>query len=129
MAPQPLQRYQGWVPSPHILYGQQDIETAPLTFNRIGTRWGDVQLSNGWQNTNYGKRMVTPGAYYLVAVTPTIPGQTRLSGGRFADFPARGPAPSQWQSYYDATAGMQPDSPGGPGQMMGPLNLGFERGA
>jgi hypothetical protein len=113
--------YQGKVPNPHILRGQEDIETGPLTFNRIGTRWGDVQLKNGWGWTNFGRRMTGPAAGYLVAVVPTIPGQTRLIGKHSGDFPARGPAPSQWQQYVDSTTGMMPSYPGGPGQSLGAI--------
>lgn len=119
--PQAIGRYFGKRPNPHILYGQDDIETAPTTFNRIGTRWGDVQLSNGWQNTDYGRRTGYAAKGYLIAVLPSLPGQTRLSGSNPADFPARGPAPSQWQFHVNSSAGSQPSYPGGPGYIMGQM--------
>ena len=119
--PQPIGVYQGRVPNPHIAYGQEDLINAPTTFARIGTRWGDVQLSNGWQNTNYGNRMGYRAAGYLIAVNPSIPGQQRLSGSRPGDFPMKGPAPSQWDYHVMSSAGSQPNYPGGPGYIMGQL--------
>jgi len=115
--------YIGRTPNPHIAYGQDDMMNAPTTFNRIGTRWGDVQLRNGWQTTNYGRRMTGPEAHQMVAITPRIPGQDRISGTHPADFPVRGPAPSQWDFHVANSAGSQPSYPGGPGYMMG--NPGF----
>lgn len=118
---QPVSVYAGTQPNPHVAYGQADMTNAPVTFNRIGTRWGDVQLSNGWQCTNYGHRLTYNAAGYLIAVSQQQPGQTRLIGQRFADFPARGPSPSQWAFHVATGPGMQPDSPGGPGQAAGPI--------
>lgn len=114
--------YRGRVPNPHILYGQNDIETAPVTFNRYGTRWGDVQLKNGWWDTDWGRRNTAKGAHFMAAITPTIPGQTRLSGTQPANFPMRGPAPSQWDYHVNSTVGSQPNYPGGPGYIMGTPN-------
>lgn len=119
---QQLGVYAGRVPNPHVYYGQDDMENAPTTFNRIGTRWGDVQLSNGWQYTNYGDRMGYRAEGYLIAVMPNTPGLTRLTGSNPADFPARGPAPSQWDYHVMSTAGAQPNYPGGPGYVMGKVN-------
>ena len=117
---QPVGVYQGRYPNPHVLRGQEDMENAPVTFNRIGTRWGDVQLKNGWWQTNWGRRIRYAGAGFLVTVTPTIPGQTRLSGGpTTTPYVMRGPAPSQWDQMVQAGPGMQPQFPGGPGQMQG----------
>lgn len=117
----PMAVYAGKRPNPHILYGQDDIETGPVTFNRIGTRWRDVQLSNGWQNTNYGKRMTVVPAQYHWESYPIVPGQTRLSGTTNQNFPQLGPAPSQWQNYYQSQAGNQPNYPGGPGSFLGTI--------
>lgn len=125
---QPIAAYPGKVPNPHIAYGQDDMVNAPVTFNRIGTRWGDVQLNNGWQNTNYGKRLTYNAAGYLFAVSQHVPGYSRLIGRNPADFPARGPAPSQWAFHVATGPGMQPDTPGGPGQAAGPI-LNIIRGA
>lgn len=118
---QPIGLYQGRAVNPHVLRGQIDLENAPTTFARYATRWADVQLSNGWQNTDYGKRTGYRGAAYYIATLPTIPGQSRLSGGNPADFPLRGPAPSQWDYHVASTAGSQPNYPGGPGYVMGSL--------
>lgn len=118
---QPLEPFRGRAVNPHILYGQQDMQNQPTTFNRIGTRWGDVQLSNGWQNTNYGNRMGYRTAGYLIATLPVSPGQTRLAGSNPADFPAKGGAPSQWDYHVMSSAGAQPSYPGGPGYAMGPI--------
>lgn len=125
---QPMAVYQGHVPNPHVYRGQEDMTNAPVTFSRIATRWGDFQLNNGWQNTNYGGRLPYREAGYLIATFPAQPGQTRLIGQRFADFPAKGPSPSQWAYHVATGPGMQPDSPGGPGQAAGPI-LNIIRGA
>jgi hypothetical protein len=124
----PMRAYTGMVPNPHIVHGQGEIDTSPITFARYATRWADVQLSNGWQNTNYGRRMtLTPMAYLMNAV-PTIPGQTRLSGQATPSaFPIKGMAPSQWDFHVQNSAGQQPDNPGGPGQTLGPVG-GFYGG-
>lgn len=116
---QPIGVYIGRSPNPHVHYGEDDMMNAPTTFAHYATRWGDVQLRNGWSTTNYGRRMNRPEAHQLIAVSPTIPGQTRLIGSNPADFPARGPAPSQWDYHVASTAGSQPNYPGGPGYMMG----------
>src|SRR5882724_9816355 len=47
---EPMTPYTGRAPNPHIAYGQADLTNAPTTFNRFGTRWGDVQLKNGLAN-------------------------------------------------------------------------------
>jgi hypothetical protein len=117
----PMAVYIGRTPNPHVLYGEDDMMNAPTTFARIATRWGDVQLSNGWDRTNYGNRTPYKGMGYLNVVQPNVPGQTRQFGQSTADFPMRGSAPSQWDQYVAMTAGAQPDYPGGPGQAMGTI--------
>ncbi len=117
--PQEIGVYRGEIPNPHIRYGQIDLVNAPTTFANIATRWGDVQLCNGWWLTNWGRRQRGPEAGYLVAAYPSIPGQDRISGTHPADFPMRGPAPSQWDFHVASTAGAQPSYPGGPGYVMG----------
>lgn len=119
---QPMSVYQGKVPNPHILYGQFDMETAPTTFARIATRWGDLQLSNGVGSTNFGRRFTYSNVGYLANVMPTIPGQSRLSGTTPNSYPARGTAPSQWQFHVDNGPGSQPNYPGGPGYVMGQIS-------
>lgn len=116
---QPLGVYEGRKPNPHVLYGQIDMENAPTTFARIATRWGDLQLSNGLDRTNFGRRFTYSNVGYLANVMPTVPGQDRLSGIHPANYPMRGPAPSQWDTHVANTAGSQPNYPGGPGQVMG----------
>lgn len=121
LAGRPMAVYIGKVPNPSIYYGQDDIETGPVTFNRIGTRWGDMQLSNGWQGTNYGARMTAVPAQYHWESYPIIPGQTRLSGTTAQSFPQLGPAPSQWQNYVQNGPGNQPNYPGAPGAILGQI--------
>lgn len=121
--------YLGRIPNPHVLYGQEDIETGPVTFARYATRWGDVQLDNGWNHTNMGRRMLQPAASWFAMAQPTIPGQTRLIGQNPSDFIPASNAPSQWQFHYDSSAGMQPNTPGGPGQVAGRTLVNMPRGA
>lgn len=111
----------GTTPNPHVLYGQADMENRRVELPRIGTRWGDMQLSNGWDRTNYGHRMTMAAASYRFATSPSIPGQTRLSGTQKNNYPIRGLAPSQWDNYVAMGPGSQPNYPGGPGQLAGNL--------
>jgi hypothetical protein len=100
----------------------RDIDNTPIIFNRFGTRWGDIQLKNGLANgVASGKIWGYRGEGWYDLITPTIPGQTRQYGKNFADFVPKGPAPSQWQNFYNQTAGSQPMYPGGPGQIASPL--------
>jgi len=126
----PVGIYPGLLPNPHILYGQEDLVNAPVTFARYNMARGvhDVQLSNGWQRTNYGNRTVYASSGYLNEVMPEIPGQSRLSGVNTSDFVMRGPAPAQWQAIVDNVQS-QPSNPGGPGQLMGPIAKGSGLGA
>jgi hypothetical protein len=97
----------------------RDIDSSPITFNRFGTRWGDVQLKNGLANgVASGKIYGYRGEGWYDVVVPTIPGQTRVFGRRPAGFVPRGGAPSQWQNAYNATAGSQPQYPAGPGSVL-----------
>jgi len=120
----PIGIYAGTVPNPHILYGQQDIDTGPVTFARYNMARGvhDVQLSNGWQFTGYGLICNYRNEGYLAEVVPVIPGQSRLYGqfGPSAGFAPRGNAPAQWQAAVDQVQ-QQPANPGGPGQYMGTI--------
>ena len=113
--------YIGRTPNPHVRYGEDDMMNAPTTFARIGTRWGDIQLSNGWMRTNWGRRNARPEAGFMIAVNQVLPGQTRLIGTHPGDFPMRGPSPSQWDYHVASSAGSQPNYPGGPGQIMGTM--------
>lgn len=102
--------------NPNIAPCQNDMDYSPITFNRHGTRWGDMQLNNGWQDTNYGKRLRYGTQGYLNEVVPIIPGQSRLIP---SGFPRQSLAPSQWQNNINNGPGQQPNYPGGPGQVMG----------
>jgi hypothetical protein len=119
----PMQNYDGlttWNPNigPPGPYAR-DIDGTPITFNRFGTRWGDVQLKNGLANgVASGKIYGYRGEGWYDNVVPTIPGQTRLIGRTPGAFVARGPAPSQWQNNVNAGPGSQPQYPGGPGQIL-----------
>lgn len=106
-------------PNSHVFYGQDDQITTPVTYGRFLTHWNQLQLSNGWDNTNYGHRDTSPQAGYLFSVVPFQPGQTRLYGSNPADFPMQGPSYPQWQAYVQTTAGAQPQYVGGPGQILG----------
>lgn len=96
-----------------------DYDHTPITFSRFATRWGDMQLKNGLANgVGSGKIWGYRGEGWYDNVVPTIPGQTRLIGNRLpGNFPAKGPAPSQWQANVNAGPGSQPMYPGGPGQV------------
>jgi hypothetical protein len=122
MCGRPVGIYEGRVPNPHILYGQDDLETGPVTFARYNMARGahDVQLSNGWQYTGYGLICNYRNEGYLAEVMPIIPGQSRLYGsyGPPAGFVPRGGSPAQWQANVNAVQ-QQPTAPGGPGQFVG----------
>lgn len=117
---QPMQVYQGRHPNPNVLYGQQDIETMPVTAALNSTNWGRTQLSNGWDRTSFGLRQFVAGGY-LQGQIPFSPGLTRMQGRNTTDFMPQGTAPSQWQYHVQGGPGLQPDYPGGPGQIMGNL--------
>jgi hypothetical protein len=120
----PIGVYAGKVPNPHILYGQDDMETGPVTFARYNMSRGvhDVQLSNGWQFTAYGRICNYRNEGYLAEVMPQVPGQMRLYGayGPPAGFVPRGNSPAQWQNNVNQV-GQQPTAPGGPGQHLGTI--------
>jgi hypothetical protein len=127
----PIGIFQGYQDTTHAIihalpggYTAQ-VDPSPVTFARYNMSRGmhDVQLNNGWQRTNYGKRTVYASSGYLNEVMPQIPGQSRLSGTQTGDFVMRGPAPAQWQNIVDNVQS-QPSNPGGPGQVMGTLAKG-----
>lgn len=102
------------------------VDPSPVTFARYNMSRGmhDVQLSNGWQRTNYGQRTTYASSGYLNEVMPEIPGQSRLSGNTVSsNFVPRGPAPAQWQNIVNQVQSQNPN-PGGPGQVMGPIGKG-----
>lgn len=108
--------YRRHTPNPNVVYGQMDMDNQPTTFNRIGTRWGDVQMHNGWDDTNWGRRITYATAGFYNEVIPVVPGQMRLLPSGFV---GQGPAPSQWQRNVNVGPGSQPMTPGGPGQLQG----------
>lgn len=108
--------YHKHTPNPNVVYGQMDMDNQRTTYNRIGTRWGDAQMHNGWDNTNWGRRLKYGTQGFMNEVVPIIPGQMRLLPSGFV---GQGPAPSQWQKNVDAGPGAQPFTPGGPGQLQG----------
>lgn len=108
--------YQGArAPNPRTLYGQDDLVTVPTVYPRFMSPWGMLQLSNGIDRGDYGKRDASPAASYLSAVAAIQPGQTRLSGKNLADFPMQGASYQQWQVYVQSTAGSESSYNGGPG--------------
>lgn len=107
--------------NPNIDYGQQDQFITPTQYPRFATPWNQVQLSNGWDGTNMGKRDTSPAASYLAEVSAFQPGQMRLSGTNYADFPQTPMAPQQWNAYVQSTAGQQPDMAGGVGTVSAPV--------
>src|SRR5580698_2833007 len=94
----------------------QEYDGTSITFNRIGTRWGDVQLANGLRDyIATGRINGYRGEGWYDVVVPVVPGQTRLIGSSSPGYYApKGGAPSQWVANYQATAGAQPMYPGGP---------------
>lgn len=131
-AGQPLGPKAPMAPNPDVLYGQQDMIRDPIQFNRIGTRWGDRQLINpgspSWSISALRLSSIYQAAGYIQSnPAPVVPGQSRLSGGpNPGGYVPNGPAPSQWAAAQAATAGSQPQYPGGPGQMLAPN--GFRSG-
>ena len=107
------------VPNPPNLYGQQDMVSVPTTFPRFATPWGMVQLSNGLDRTDMGRKQTYVAAGYLAAISPQYPGSTRQFGRNPADFPIKNPSYQQWDTYVQMTAGQEPVSGPGPGYMMG----------
>lgn len=86
--------------NPHVYRGQEDIVTLPVVFPRFMTPDPhQIQLSNGWDKSNYGKRDVSPQASYLSAVAAFQPGQTRMTGQNPGDFVQQGISYAQWQMY------------------------------
>jgi hypothetical protein len=131
----PMTIFEGYQQNPHMILqalpgGQTaQIDPSPVTFARYNMSRGvhDVQLSNGWQRTNYSRIMNYQNEGYLAEVVPQIPGQSRLIGSNRADFVMRGPAPGQWQNIVNNVQSA-PANPGGPGQLMGPVVMGGARG-
>lgn len=105
------------VPNPHVLRGEADMETTPVTFNRYGDYWG-TQLRSGFipiERNWLRLSSVYRRAGWLNYIIPIEPG--KMHGGVMAGgYVPRGPAPSQVQMAFNNSAGAQPNYPGGPGQ-------------
>jgi hypothetical protein len=89
---------------------------APNQFRRYtNLGYNDVQLHNGLANGRASGKMLL--WYPMVfAFVPFIPGQTR---GDVAGFKPKGPSPYNVDDWYQQGPGMQPEHPGGPGQVAG----------
>lgn len=107
--------------NPNIWYGQEDTNLMPVMLARYATPWNQVQLSNGVDRGDQGKKDLNPASSYLANVVPLQPGQTRVSGTNPADFPQMQMAPAQWNSYVQATAGLQPQYGTGVGTASAPV--------
>lgn len=93
--------------NPNVWYGQDDMNLMPVALARFAAPF-QVQLHNGVDTLDRGQKNLSPAASYLANVVPLQPGQTRVIGTNPADFPQMNMAPAQWNSYVQATAGMQP---------------------
>lgn len=99
---------------------QSDVDNSPYPIRRFtNVSATDVQLHNGMRwGTLTGRRIGYLGTGYLWTVAPIIPGQTR---DNVAGFHKRGPSPYNVADIYAAGPGQQPEHPGGPGQVAGPV--------
>lgn len=102
-----------------------DLEPIPITPVRK-QNWPEmqVQLLNGWQLTNMGKRITYDD--YLRMLSKSEPNKQYLIPSKSGNV-RTGPAPANVQSMIDTTSGSQPNSPGGPGFMAADLNLSGRR--
>jgi hypothetical protein len=120
-----MQVNHGQSPNPWVQYGQADMDTGyPVTYARHVIFPG-VQLHTG-VDTIAMHKINTPAAAEFYGQTPYSPGQMRTNGQNQADFIPIGNSPSQWSLHTSMTAGLQPQNPGGPGQiaMQGFVNPG-----
>jgi len=112
----PMQLNSGLRINPNVLRGQDDMETGyPVTYRRH-LWFPGAQLNCGTEHLAMHK-LGTPAAAYAYGAVARIPGQTRTSGQNLADFVPHGNSPSQWDYHVAMGPGMQPTSPGGPGQI------------
>lgn len=98
-----------------------DVDTLPHQLRNFVNASGaqDVQIINGMQRkTLSGRRWPYRGAGWYAMSAPIIPGQTR---GDVSGFHKRGPSPLNYQQLVQNGPGSQPDNPGGPGRVAGPL--------
>lgn len=104
------------------------IDPSPVTVARYNMSRGihDVQLSNGWQRTNYGSVTTYGSSGYLAGQVPMIPGQTRLIGmggspGNYTPKTQSAIAPSTWQSNVANAQNQSVNTVSGPGTVGGTL--------
>lgn len=105
-----------------------DIEPIPITPVKH-QNWPEmqIQLSNGWMNLNFGRKMSYDD--YLRLLTSSnekgraylSPGTKGVAGGNVRI----GPSPLNVAAMAQSTAGAQPSNPGGPGTTNGITNGGF----
>jgi hypothetical protein len=108
------------------------VDPSPVTVARYNMSRGihDVQLNNGWQRTNYGKRTTYASSGYLSSIVPQIPGQSRLIGqggspGNFTPKTQSAIAPSTWQNNVAQAQATSVNTISGPGTLGGTLGTGF----
>jgi hypothetical protein len=107
-------------------YNGADLEPIPISPVR-GQNWPEmqIQLSNGWMRTNYGKKLAYDDYLRLLraengtAGTRVLPGQGRQV--------MQGPGASQTQQFMMQSAGNQPRSPGGTGMIAEGVDLSNRR--
>lgn len=106
----------------------QQVDPSPVTVARYNMSRGihDVQLNNGWQRTNYGRRTTYASSGYLSGVVPQVPGQTRLFGqggspGNFTPKTQSAIAPSAWQANVANAQNLSVNTVSGPGTAGGKL--------
>jgi hypothetical protein len=129
----PVDRFAGFAPATSlnaVVPGAQSYQgdPSPVTVARYNMSRGvhDVQLSNGWQRTNYGKVTTYESSGYLSTVVPTWPGQTRLigQGGSPANYTPRTQsaiAPSSWANNVANAQNQSVNTVSGPGTVGGSL--------
>jgi hypothetical protein len=108
------------------------VDPSPVTVARYNMSRGvhDVQLSNGWQRTNYGKRTTYASSGYLSGIVPQVPGQSRLIGqggspGNFTPKTQSAIAPVTWQNNVAQAQAQAVNTISGPGTIGGTLGTGF----
>ncbi len=126
----PMTTFAGYLPPNFAvtLPGAQSqmVDPSPVTFARYNMSRGvhDVQLNNGWQRTNYGRRTVYASSGYLSSVTPQWPGQSRLIGqggspGNFTPKTQSATGPSAWQALVANAQSQSVNTVSGPGTIAG----------
>lgn len=100
----------------------QQVDPSPVTVARYNMSRGvhDVQLSNGWQRTNYGRRTTYASSGYLSTVLPQVPGQSRLIGqggspGNFTPKTQSAVSPFTMQQRSQAAQNLSVNTVSGPG--------------